>query len=123
MSVTALDDSPTIGRSFSMECSVAVAKDVVGSVDIIWTVNGTVRRRVNNIVGNTVDAEYVLHRDLYNIPLLQLSDNNTVYYCQAIVNTTTPLSGSDSITLTIGKLLAVYIYVYSGFFFTKLFVK
>ena len=104
VSMTALDDNPTVGESFSMECNVTMATSVIGSVDITWSVNGTMKRRVNDTVGDT-NSEYVLHRDVYNITVLQLSDDNTVYYCEAMVNKSVPLKGNDSITimLTYGK--------------------
>ena len=106
VTLTALDDNAVIGESFSMECNVIVAKDINGGVDIVWTVNGSVKRRLNDSVGD-MNSEYVLHRDVYNIPTLQLSDNNAVYYCEAIINTNTLLSGNDSITISLifGKLL------------------
>ena len=82
-----------------MECTVTVARGIVGSVDIIWMVNGTVKRRVNNTAGD-IDSDYMLHRDVYTIPLLQMDDNDAVYNCEAVINTSTPLNGSDSITIT-----------------------
>ena len=97
--VTPLTDSPTVGQSFSMECNVTVAKGIVGSVDIIWTVNGTVKRRKNNTTGDINSV----HSDILNITELQLDDNNTVYYCEAIVNTRTVLNGNAEYTLIIGK--------------------
>ena len=87
-----------------MECNVTIAKSITGIVDIIWTVNGTIKRSFNDSVGDT-SLEYVLHRDVYSITALQLSDNNTVYYCEAVVNMSILLKGNDSITimLTYGK--------------------
>ena len=102
VSVTALDDKPTVGESFSMECNVTVARGIVGSVDIIWMVNGTVKRRVNNTAGD-VGSDYMLHSDVYTIPLLQMDDNDAVYNCEAVINTGTPMNGSDSITMIVGK--------------------
>ena len=102
--MTDLDDNTIVGEPFSMECNVPIAKSIIGSVDIIWTVNGTIKRRVNNSVGD-IYSEYVLHRDVYNITALQLSDDNTVYHCEAVVNMSILLKGNDSITiiLTYGK--------------------
>ena len=113
--MTALDDNPVVGESFSMECNVIVAKDINGGVDIVWTVNDSVKRRLNDVVG-VMNSEYVLHSDVYNIPTLQLSDNNAVYYCEAIINANTLLSGNDSITISLifGKLLIPYPSLYHG---------
>ena len=89
-----------------------MAKSIIGSVDIIQTVNGTVKRRVNDSVGNT-NSEYVLHRAVYDIRALQLSDDNTVYYCEAVVNTSILLKGDDSITIMLkyGKQLDSYSFI------------
>ena len=113
VSVTALDDNPTVGESLSMECNVTMATSVIGSVDITWSVNGTIKRRVNDTVGDT-NSEYVLHRDVYNITVLQLSDDNTVYYCEAMVNKSVPLKGNDSITimLTYGRYSFIRILIF-----------
>ena len=107
--MTALDDNPIVGESFSMECNVTIAKSVIGSVDIIWSVNGTIKRRFNGSVGD-INSEYPLHRDVYNITALQLSDDNTVYYCEAVVNMSIILEGNDSITIILkyGKWLYLY---------------
>ena len=102
VSVNALDEIPVVGKSFSMECNVTVAKGIIGSVDIMWIINGTVTRRVKDTI-EYISSEYTLHRDVYNIAQLQLSDNNTVYYCMAVTSTHKHVEGNDSITLTIGK--------------------
>ena len=109
VSVTGLDDNAIVGESFSMECNVTIAKNIIGSVDIIWTVNGTVKKRVNDSDGG-INSEYVLHRDVYNITALQLSDDNTVYYCEAMVNNSILLKGNGSITimLTYGKYSKIH---------------
>ena len=101
VSVTATNNNPTIGKSFSMECNVTVAKGIIGNVEIIWAVNGTVKRRVTDTV-EANDSQYVLHRDVYNIPLLHASNNNTVYCCKAVINARENLESNSSITLTIG---------------------
>ena len=105
VSVTALDEIPVVGKSFSMECNVTVAKGIIGSVDIMWIINGTVTRRVKDTIED-ISSEYTLHRDVYNIAQLQLSDNNTVYYCMAVTSASKHVEGNDSITLTIGKSIA-----------------
>ena len=110
VSVTALDDNSIVDESFAMECNITIAKSIIGCVDIIWTVNGTIKRRVNDSVGDT-NSEYVLHRDVYNITALSLSDDNTVYYCKAVVNRSILLKGNDSITIMLkyGKYSAIYV--------------
>ena len=107
-----LSKNPTVGESFLLECSIAVTKGIIGNVDVIWTANGTVMRRTNNVVGHLDGSQdMMLHSDEYNISKLQPCDNNTIYSCEAIIKTNTPLNGNDSITLTISKQLRITSYM------------
>ena len=84
VSVTALDANPAVGKSFPMKCTVTVVKGIIiGSVNITWIFNGTeIEENKYNLTDST---EYV---SWYNITELQPKDNNTVYYCNATINTT-----------------------------------
>ena len=97
MDVTALDDSPTVGKPFSLKCGITVARGIISNVDIIWTMNNTVQR--NHTVNNTVwdaNSEFI---DVYKIPQLQLDHNNTVYCCKVVINTHTRVNSSDNVTI------------------------
>jgi len=98
--VTTLNDNPIVGKSFSMECNIIVAKGITGSVDIVWTAVDGIVKTANNTMPY-MNSLYLLYRDIYNIPLLQLSDNNTEYYCNAVINEAT--LANDSYKLIIGK--------------------
>ena len=112
VSVTALDTNPAVGKSFPMKCTVTVAKGIIfGSVNITWIFNDT------EIEGNkfnlTDSTEYV---SWYNITI-QPKDNNTVYYCKAIINTTLmEVDGTGNITIdsiSLGKyFITVHIAMY-----------
>ena len=108
VSVTALVANPTAGESFQMECNVILVKGIIGNVDILWTTNRTLRTVIRTMNYTVGDANSV-YRDILNITELQLSDNNTVYYCDAIVTTSIMLNGSANYTLQIGKYLCVAI--------------
>ena len=97
MSVTAIGEKPVIGKSFSMECNVTVAKGIIGSVAIRWITNDTVKSTKTYTLG-----DINLFSENLTISELKLSDNNTVYYCEAII-TSVPLNSIDNYTLTIGK--------------------
>ena len=98
------NSKPIVGKSFQMQCNVNVTEGIIGSVDIIWKTNGTTKQRMNN---TTRDMNSV-HTDIFNISIVQLSDNNTVYHCEAVVNTITSLNGSGNFKLVLGEELAVY---------------
>ena len=83
VSVTALDDNPAVGKPFPMKCTVTVAKGItIHSVNITWILNDIeISKNKYNL---TDSAEYVSWN---NITELQLKHNNTVYYCNATINT------------------------------------
>ena len=109
VSVTALDANPAVGKSFSMKCTVTVAKGIIiGSVSITWIFNGTeIREDKYNLTDST---EYNI-MSWHNITKLQTKHNNTVYYCKATINTTfmeVPVDGIGNITInsiSLGKYL------------------
>ena len=78
----------------------------------MWIINGTVTRRVKDTI-EYISSEYTLHRDVYNIVQLQLSDNNTVYYSMIVTSTHKHVEGNDSITLTIDKSMASIRFIYT----------
>ena len=82
VNVTALDANPAVGKSFPMKCTVTVAKGITnGSVNITWIFNGTeIEENKYNLTDST---EYV---SWHNITI-QAKHNNTVYYCNATINT------------------------------------
>ena len=114
VSVTALDAYPAVGKSFSMKCTVTVAKGIIiGNVNITWISNDTVI--VENEYNLTDSTEYV---SWYNIIQLQSRHNNTVYYCNATINTTLmEVDGTGNITIvniSLGKyFIAVHIAMYN----------
>ena len=114
VSVTALDTNPAVGKSFPMKCTVTVAKGITfGSVNITWIFNGTeIRENKYNL---TDSAEYM---SWYNITELQPRDNNTVYYCNATINTMLmEVDGIGNITIhniSLGKyFIKMHIAIYN----------
>ena len=103
VSVTALDDNPIIGKPYSMECNVIVAKGIIGNVVITWITNDTEKSRVNYTAwGN--NSEYV---DIYNTSRLHFNDTNTTYSCEVVITGThAVVNSSSAITIdniTVGR--------------------
>ena len=100
VTVTHYTMDPAVGKSLSVNCIVSVLRGIIGSVNITWSINGTAQNRSNNY---TVDmtSDSIIYSDVLDIPELQMTHNNTVYSCEATVNTSIPLRGNDSWTLTI----------------------
>ena len=100
VTLSVLDDEPIIGKPLSLECNVTVARGVTSSVDIIWMVNDTddIRRTMNSqnkdVYKMKLTDDTTQYRNVYGITELKLTDNNTEYYCKAVINNT---EGIDSV--------------------------
>ena len=83
--VTAVGDQ-TVGDPLSLRCDVT-AIFYISNVDIIWKINGVEVNRTNNVEKDPMSiASLTVYTDYYNsTQLLQLSDNNTIYQCQAVI--------------------------------------
>ena len=95
VSVTELN-SPTVNESLLMECNVTLARGIVGNVVISWKANNT----ANKVTIEEISPEQLLYTDYYETVPLELSHNNTVYHCEAVVNNSTLLTNSTSIIIS-----------------------
>ena len=100
VSVTSLDDKPIIGKPYTMECNVIVAKGIVGNVSIMWKANDTkLRDKIYSAWGNS--SQYV---DIYNTSSIQFADNNTMYSCEVVINGKHTVVNASS-TITINNII------------------
>ena len=99
----------TIGDPLTLYCTVTAVRGISSSVDIIWTTEGRVVRRVNNI---TADIEYddsTIYTDSFEISSLSTIDYGREYQCTVRINGSPPVSSSDQITLIFN---GEYVYLY-----------
>ena len=73
------------------------------SVDIIWTRDdGEEVLTENDVVGHPVNSRGILlYTSLYNITMLQMIDDDTTYYCHAVINTSPLMNNSENYTLNV----------------------
>ena len=89
--------NPTIGSPLLMECSVTTVRGINGSVDIVWMKDDTEIFRADDVVGKLNETRgLMLYTNSYSISTLQMTDNNTTYYCQAKINASSFASCSQS---------------------------
>ena len=100
VNVRVLDDKPIIGESLSLECNVTVARGVTSSVNITWMVNGTnvTEAEITDNTDSKLPDNRTQYRVYYNITQLELSDDNTRYSCEAVINNTQK-KNSKSVTV------------------------
>ena len=89
-----------VGQPLTLECSVTVARGITSRVDIIWSRDGVVLNRTNHISPTMMDR-LLIYTDAYNISLLSVDNNGTVYQCEVMINTSPPVMANDSVTLDV----------------------
>ena len=95
VTVTEINNSNQTGRV--IQCNVIIVRDIVGSVNITWAVNGTAQNRSDYT--KDMNSTSITYSDTFDIS--ELYNNNTVYSCEATVNTSTPLRANANWTLII----------------------
>jgi len=99
VSVTALN-TQTVGQSLTLECSVTTVRGITSRVDIIWSRNDEEFNRTNNISSTMIDTS-LIYTDTYTIQLLNTDDEDAVFGCEAVINTSPPVMATGSVTLDV----------------------
>ena len=109
--------SQTVGQPLILQCSVTTIRGINSRyrVDFVWISNGTVLERVEGVTGESSTDNLAVYRDYYTIPQLSITDNNSSYTCEVIINRSplTSLSATGNFTLNVTGKLIVYVATYS----------
>ena len=87
----------TVGQSLTLQCEVTTVKGITSRVDIVWSSDGTILRRINNVSSTTMDNSLV-YTDSYTISQLSTIDDGRVIQCEVVINAA---MANDDITLDI----------------------
>ena len=108
-------NNQTEGQLLILQCSVTTIRDINSRVDFVWISNGIELRRVEGVVGEPTVSNLVLYTDHYIIPQLSNADNNSLYTCEVVINTTQLISAAGNIILTVtGKFNVVTMCTITG---------
>ena len=99
VSVTA-PSNQTVGQSLMLQCEVTTVRGVTSRVDIVWSSDGTVLRRINDTNVTTVGNSSFL-TDSYNISQLNTTDDDREIQCEVVIDSSPPVMDSGSITLDV----------------------
>ena len=95
-------NTQTVGQSLTLQCEVTTVRGITSRVDIVWSNNGTVLRRMNDTTATTMDNSLV-YTDSYTISQLSTTDEGRVIQCRVVINAVT---ANDTITLNVtGKYM------------------
>ena len=104
VTLTALSQT-VLGSPLLLQCNVTMVNGINSSVVIVWMKDGTEIENVtmNNTMGQPINNEtLLLYTSSYsNVTQLQMNDNNTIYYCQAVINKFPLANNSDNYTLNL----------------------
>jgi len=99
ISVTAITQN--IGDPLSLRCNISTVKGITSSVDIVWMTNG----RTPIVLAGNVTANETAYVYYYNSSkTLTINDNNTVYQCQVVINTSPVISITGDVTLNVTEI-------------------
>ena len=99
VNVTALNDQ-TVGQSLTLQCEVTTVRGITSRVDIVWSSDGAVLRSINGAAATTMDNSS-MYTDFYNISALSTTDDGRVIQCEVVINSSSPVTASDAITLDV----------------------
>ena len=115
VNVNALSNQ-TVGQSLTLQCEVTTVRGITSRVDIVWSSNDTVLRRINDTTATTMNGSLV-YTDSYNISILNTSDNNRVIECEIVIDVDPIVTANGNIMLdVIGEYCRYIIFIYMHMF-------
>ena len=90
----------TVGQSLTLQCEVTTVRGITSRVDIVWSSNGTVLRRINGTTATTMNNSLV-YTDSYIVSQLNTTDDGRIIQCEVVINANPSVMGNGSITLDV----------------------
>ena len=97
--VTATNNG-TVGQSLTLQCEVTTVRGITSRVDIVWSSNDILLRRINDTIATAMDNSLV-YTDSYNISQLSTTDDGRVIQCEVVINASPSIMATDDITLNV----------------------
>ena len=93
-------NNQTVGQSITLQCEVTTVRGITSRVDIVWSSNGIVLRRINGTIATTMDNSLV-YTDSYSISRLSTTDDGRVIKCEVLINRNLPIMALNNFTLSV----------------------
>ena len=90
-----------------LECEMSTPRGIDSRVDIVWTRDGVEVEHLNDVSSNFSSPEVVVYTNLYTIPLLGTYDDDVVYECEVIINSSPLYIISENVTLDVTGMYAL----------------
>ena len=99
-----------VGQPLMLECAMSTPRGISSRVDVVWSRDRVELEHINNISSNFSSPEVVVYTNIYTIPLLSTYDDDIVYECEVIINSSPICKVKDSITLDVTGMCALTCY-------------
>ena len=96
VTITVLSDQSTF---LSLRCDATTVMGISSSVDIVWMKDDTEILRENDAEGDPINNATVMLYTSHYYNNVTMTDDNTTYHCQAIINTSPTVKSSDNYNL------------------------
>ena len=93
-------DTQTVGQSLTLQCEVTTVRGITSRVNIVWSSDGTVLRRINDTTVTTM-VNSLVYTDSYTISQLNTTGDGRVIYCEVVINASPVVMANDSIALDV----------------------
>ena len=107
--VVAILNAQIVGQPLLLECAMTHPRGVSSRVDIVWSRDGLEVEHINDVSSNFSSPEVVVYTNIYTIPLLGTYDDDVVYQCEVIINSSPLHKLTEDIILgVVGMCLVIY---------------
>ena len=108
--VTTLNEQ-IVGQPLMLECAMSSPRGISSRVDVVWSRDGVEVEHINDISSIFSSPEVVVYTNIYTIPLLGTYDDDIVYECEVIINSSPPFKINDNVTLHVSGMDIIYFYI------------
>ena len=97
----AIQTNQTAGESLTLYCTVTTVRGITSRVDIMWLIDDSLLEIADANISPTSD-DLQLYTTSYIIDQLNVTDNERVYQCKVLINSSDALvMASDNFTLNV----------------------
>ena len=101
-----------VGQSLTLESTVTTVRGITSRLDIVWSRDGFELDRVEGLNQSSTINDSVLYTKFYIIAQLNTLDEARIFMCDIIINTISPITAADSVTLRVtGKCSTLFIII------------
>ena len=94
-------DVQTVGQSLLLECIVTTVRGITSAMDITWSSDGVVFNIERNVSINHTTLYTASYTSTYIIPQLSTLDDDRVYNCEVVINTTPSVTATGRIEIDV----------------------